>query len=255
LLSVLDFEARAFVTPARFPAFACIQAQGDTTYAILKLEVDCRSGLFSKGDLPMTTVDTNTVCTGKTNVLIQHNVSAVGRYYTTFHPSYRILRPEAEDIIAAGLKLFVVFEDCPNPVLDKKHGGIDAKRAMQQADKLGQPEGSAIYFAVEGLPDGYAARDVANAKNYFSGIADAVNGRFAVGVYSNGVICRALLKANLCSYAWLSASTAFEGSVDFYNSGKWALAQKQIDLDWQGLSIDTDEANADFGAFSNLLAV
>ncbi len=201
----------------------------------------------------MAVIDTNSDCTNKIAVLQAHAVTAVGRYYTTYHPSYQILRPEAQAIVAAGIKLFVVFEDCPNPVLDPDHGARDAKHALAQAMALGQPQGSAIYFAAEGLPDGYAQRDVSNAKKYFSGIASVIGQRYAVGVYSNGVICEALLDAQLCRYAWLSASTSFEGSAQFYAGGRWALAQKvPVDIDWDGLSIDNDDAAADFGAFGSL---
>jgi Domain of unknown function (DUF1906) len=203
----------------------------------------------------MTVIDTNSVCTAKIAVLQQNNVTAVGRYYTTYHQSYRILRDEAQAIIGSGIKLFVVFENCPNPVLDRDHGHLDATLALSQADALGQPEGSAIYFAMEGLPDGYAQRDVNNAKSYFSGIVAAIGNRFAVGVYSNGVICDALLGAQpqLCRYAWLSASTAFDGSAEFYASNRWALAQKTpVDQNWQGLSVDVNDAQADFGAFNAL---
>jgi hypothetical protein len=201
----------------------------------------------------MAVIDTNSVCTNNIAVLQANSVTAVGRYYTTYHPSYQILRAEAQAVIAAGIKLFVIFEDCPNPVLDQDHGKRDAKHALSQALALGQPQGSAIYFAAEGLPDGYAQRDVNNALAYFSGIGSVISPRYAVGVYSNGVICDALLHAQLCRYAWLSASSSFEGSAQFYASGRWALAQKTpVDIDWQGLSIDNDEAAADFGAFSTL---
>ncbi len=118
---------------------------------------------------------------------------------------------------------------------------------------LGQPQGSAIHFAAEGLPDAYTQRDVNNAKAYFSGIGSILGQRYAVGVYSNGVICGGLLNAQLCRYARLSASASFEGIAQFYASGRWSLAQKTpVDIDWQGLSIDNDEAAADFGAFDTL---
>jgi hypothetical protein len=204
----------------------------------------------------MTVIDTNSVCTDKIATLQEHGVTTVGRYYTTYHPNYQIQRQEAEAIIAAGIKLFVVFENCANPVLDVDHGKSDAKLALAQAIALGQPEGTAIYFAAEGLPDGYHQSDVTNAKNYFSGIGQIIGERYAIGVYSSGLICDALRTApNLCKYYWLSASTAFDGSADFYANGHWSIAQKTpVDQNWDDLSIDMNETKADFGAFGALQA-
>ena len=58
-----------------------------------------------------------------------------------------------------------------------------------------------------------------------------------------------MLDAGLCDFAWLSASTSFEGSKDFDRSGRWVLAQRKIDQNWSGLSVDTNDAKADFGGF------
>lgn len=199
----------------------------------------------------MTVVDTNSICTNKIATLQQRGVTAVGRYYTTYHPSYQLLRQEADAITAAGIKLFVVFENCANPVLDQKHGTTDANLALAQAIALGQPENSAIYFAAEGLPDGYHQSVVNNAKNYFSAIRQVLGQRYAVGVYSNGLICSAL--ANICQYFWLSASMGFDGSANYYAHGAWNVAQKTpVDQNWDGLSIDVNETKADFGAFGAL---
>jgi hypothetical protein len=53
----------------------------------------------------------------------------------------------------------------------------------------------------------------------------------------------------LCDFAWLSASSSFEGSKDFYASKRWSLAQRSVDQNWNGLSVDVDESNGDFGGF------
>jgi hypothetical protein len=205
----------------------------------------------------MAVIDTNSTCTQNIETLQTHNVTAVGRYHSTYKPNNRILRAEAEALIAAGMKIFVVFENCANPVLTLKQGTIDATYALRQAAELGQPHGSAIYFAAEGLPDGYTHNDINNAKNYFTGINSVIGQNYKVGVYSNGVICKALRQGPhpLCSYAWLSASLSFEGTVEYRDSHEWALFQRTpTDIDWDGLSIDNDDAAADFGAFDALVA-
>src|SRR5258708_53161 len=102
---------------------------------------------------------------------------------------------------------------------------------------------------MEHLPDGYDASHMPGIKNYYSGLKQVLGGKYKLGVYSDGVVCDALLSSGACEYAWLSASTAFPGSREFDRSGRWAVAQRKVDLDWSGLSVDTNDAKPDFGAF------
>jgi hypothetical protein len=83
-------------------------------------------------------------------------VDTVFRYYDhkdetlpgkTLHPE------EADAIIAAGLKIGVVFQhynDDPAKFLAPSSGENDAERALKLADENRQPYGSAIYFSVDG---------------------------------------------------------------------------------------------------------
>lgn len=197
----------------------------------------------------MKVIDTNDNVSGKIPFLVQHNVTAVGRYYSS-RSGKRIAPGEARAIAAAGLQLFVVFEDNGDPPLDGTAGSTDAQLALEQAEAIGQPPGSAIYFAMEHLPSGYTSSDLPGVKTYFEQIRAAFQGKYQVGVYSDGVVCDALLSSGLCDYAWLSASRGFEGSKAFYSSNRWSLAQQTpIDQDWNGISIDTNEAKPDFGQF------
>lgn len=147
------------------------------------------------------------------------------------------------------MNIFVVFENGGDPLLTEESGVHDAKIAKKQAEDIGQPNGSAIYFALEHLPHGYGAKHVPSIKKYIKGVKSVLDGHYTLGAYSDGVVCRALLDSNLVDYTWLSASTSFPGTQAFYDSGDWSLAQRRVDLDWDGLSIDTNEAKADFGGF------
>jgi hypothetical protein len=197
----------------------------------------------------MVVIDTNDNVAGHIPLLKSKGVSAVGRYYSSYAWK-RITEEEAQAISAAGLTLFVVFEDDGDPAFEGDVGTTHAQLATQQAEMIGQPMGSAIYFALEHLPNGYTDDDIPGVKKYFEEIRLAFEGKFQLGVYSNGVICDALLSAALCDYAWLSASTTFEGSKEFYKSGRWALAQKTpLDQNWGGLSVDVNEAKLHFGQF------
>jgi hypothetical protein len=196
----------------------------------------------------MVVIDTSSNTAGHIGTLQSNDVTAVGRYYSS-KAWKRITKAEANALSAAGIKIFVVFEDFGSPNLTADQGAHDAQIALQQASGIEQPEGTAIYFAVEGLPDGYDKEDLPGIRAYFAGVNGVLAGRYKAGVYSDGVVCDDLLNKSLCQYAWLSASTAFPGSKAFYNSGRWALAQRKVDLDWSGLSVDTNEAKAEFGGF------
>ena len=199
----------------------------------------------------MTIVDCSTKCIGKVHILQQHNVSVVGRYYSTAHPSRVLTKAEAEEISRAGIMMFTVYEDHGRPVLTKDQGRSDGKTALDQAQATGQPHGTAIYFAVEGLPDGYDTPDLPAIKDYFSGVQLSIGNAYKLGVYSDGVVCKELQDDGVCAFTWLSASNAFPGTRAYLASRKWALHQTlPLDQDWNGLSIDPDEANGDFGGFA-----
>jgi hypothetical protein len=199
--------------------------------------------------IAMIVIDTNDDVSGKIPLLKEKGVVAVGRYYSS-KAGKRISPREARTIAAAGLKLIVVFEDSGDPPLGGNAGTNDAQLALQQAKAIGQPPGSAIYFAMEHLPSGYTHNDLPGVKAYFQQIRSVFQGIYKIGVYSDGVVCDALLSSGLCDYAWLSASMSFEGSKAFYLSGRWSLSQQTpLDQDWQGISVDTNEAKPTFGEF------
>ena len=200
----------------------------------------------------MTVIDTNSNCTDKTDVLRAKGVTAVGRYYRIVHPEWALTKAEAQKLSAAGQKLFTVYEDTGhNLTLTAAQGKADGQNALEQATEVGQPAGTPIYFALEGLPNGYVESDLPAIRKYFNGVQQAIGSKYELGVYSNGLVCETLLDEDVCGYTWLSASKAFAGTRDFYRSGRWNLAQMTpLDQNWNGLSVDVNEAKADFGAFS-----
>lgn len=193
---------------------------------------------------------------GKVKLLLDNHVDTVGRYYCTENTYKLIDKTEARQISKAGIRLFTVYEDTGKSsqmVLTKERGQKDAAKAVEQAGVIGQPQGSAIYFAVEGLPDGYKKADLPKLRNYFSGVKETIGDKYAVGVYGDGVVCEALLNEGYCKYTWLpAASYKHPGTLAFFASGRWSLAQVaplDIKPGWEGRKIDIDCANGDFGSF------
>jgi hypothetical protein len=211
-------------------------------------------------------IDTNISCLNQSAFLLTQGVKAVGRYYRKErHPEWAVTLEEAQELSKAKIKLFMTWEDYGDAdtlVLTQQQGKIDAGHAMEQAHAIGQPPGSAIYFAVEGLPDGYGSADLPRIRDYFAGVKSVVGNKYQLGVYGDGVVC-STLRGNTCKFTWLAAaSTSFEGTCKFFG-GKvgegplWNLAQLppvNLEEGWNGLSVDINVNNpkvngGDFGAF------
>jgi Domain of unknown function (DUF1906) len=199
-------------------------------------------------------IDTNSSCLNQAAFLKTKGVTAVGRYYRVVNPDWGIVQAEARQLSAAQIQIFVVYEDMGNALqfrLTGPQGQRDGANAFRQAQCLGQPHGGVIYFAVEGLPNGYTSADLPAIREYFAGIKRVIGINYKLGVYGDGVVCKTLLNEGICTYTWLAASMGFEGSQDFYASGRWNLAQTKIDQTdgWNNLSVDLNEAKTDFGGF------
>jgi hypothetical protein len=120
--------------------------------------------------------------------------------------------------------------------------------AYKQAEAVGQPTGSAIYFAV----DFDARREALNAVDqYFRGIAagfaSAGQGRtkYRVGVYGSGAVCDSMKRAGLAQYTWLSNSTAWAGYAGYRD---WNIKQggRLAELSFNH---DFNEAKDEYGSF------
>jgi hypothetical protein len=201
-------------------------------------------------------IDTNSSCLGKAQVLKTMTINAVGRYFrVTTYPEWAIKKVEAQELSQAGIKIFTVFEDYGHAnklKLTKEQGKLDASSAMDQALAIGQPQGSAIYFAVEGLPGGYKEKDLPAIREYFAGIAECIAVKYKIGAYSDGIVCKTLLDLGICQYTWLAAASAsFQGTQEFMRSWRWSIAQMgPLDITTHDLSVDLNVAKDDFGAFS-----
>lgn len=200
-------------------------------------------------------IDTNDSCRGKAQLLKNKDIDTVGRYHRmATHPEWAITKVEAQQLSRAGIKIFVVFEDyglASKLKLTIDQGKMDGTSALNQAQAIGQPLASAIYFAVEGLPSGYKKTDLPGIRDYFSGVKQAIAGTYELGVYGDGIVCKTMLDENICKYTWLAAaSTSFQGTKDFMKSWRWSVAQMgPLDISTDDLSVDIDVAKDDFGAF------
>jgi hypothetical protein len=175
-------------------------------------------------------------------------IDFVARYYRDPTSSLPALSSqEARKLASLGLKIVAVWEqNSPDPEnLSYSSGYSDAFSAYKQAKAVGQPAGSAIYFAID-----FNARELEPAKEYFRGIvagltaAGGGRAEYDVGVYGSGAVCDAIKRAGLARYTWLTKATSWDGSLD-YND--WNIKQGEA-LPFS-FDNDSDEAKGDYGGF------
>jgi hypothetical protein len=105
---------------------------------------------------PVTTITTTS---GKSGVeaFKAIGVKTIARYYdwANADTTCKSLFPKESDaLLAAGFNIITIFQHAnsdPETFLDKTRGAKDAREALKMAGANGQPPGSAIYFAVDGV--------------------------------------------------------------------------------------------------------
>jgi hypothetical protein len=177
----------------------------------------------------------------------------VARYYRSPLSRWPTLSAEeARTVSSNGMKLVAIWEYLSNKPehFTYERGYADAVTAYQQARAIGQPSGSAIYFAVDfNAPERHISGAV---DQYFRGVRAALAAAgggsppYRVGVYGSGAVCGYLKRMQLADYAWLSASTAWSGSRDY---GDWNIKQGRRST-MLSFDHDVNEAQGDYGGFT-----
>jgi hypothetical protein len=115
-------------------------------------------GQYSAVDLsqPVTTIMSEAGKPG-TALFKRLGIKTIARYYDWVTPetTCKTMWPaESDAILKAGFSILTIFQhenSDPETFLDKSRGAKDAREAIRIAAANGQPAGSAIYFAVDGV--------------------------------------------------------------------------------------------------------
>ena len=168
-------------------------------------------------------------------------------------PGKTLRREERNLILANGFKTAVVFQHHNNQFASftAPRGHQDAERSLTLAFENSQPQGSAIYFGVDG--PWQTAYEMANVAAYFRELKAGLAGSgYRIGVYGSGLVCNMLLSAGLAELCWLGAPTSWPDYRAYYQTRNWGLAQLRPSQ-CGGRSVDYNWANnigADYGQFS-----
>jgi hypothetical protein len=198
-------------------------------------------------------LDTATELTRHAAALREQGYDFVVRYYS-HNAAKNLSLGEARALSAAGLLIGAVWETAGTHAsfFNRAQGVADGGAAFRMAQvTIGQPSGSAIYFAVDydatGADiDGPVSDYFAGVKMAFAAAADGLS-PYAVGVYGSGLCCDTLIDKQLATLGWLSQSSGFAGSKAYAEGARYNLIQQlpaQASVDpGSELSFDPDATN------------
>lgn len=157
--------------------------------------------------------------------------SIVGRYLTG--GDFKELRKgEAQRIIAAGKKLFPIFQESGSESVyfNTTNAAYDAESAVAAAMNYGIPskQGIVIYFAVD-----FDAQDTTIEKviqPYFQALKEVMNnelnGAFKIGVYGTRNVCQRVINIGYAETAFVSdMSTGYSGNMGYKIPSEWTFDQ------------------------------
>lgn len=207
-------------------------------------------------------LDTTVELTRHAEALRSQGYDFAMRYYSN-NASKNLSLGEARALSQAGLKIGVVWETSGTHAafFTRAQGLADGAQAYRMArESIGQPFGSAIYFAVDYDP---TQADIdGGISNYFTGVHAALyvanDGApsYRVGVYGSGLCCGALVERGMAELSWLSQSTGFAGSRQYAEQKRYDILQtlpaRIVGADGIVLSIDPDTTHPerDAGLFA-----
>jgi len=205
-------------------------------------------------------LSTNRNCEAMADCLLQAGKAFVVRYHAshTLQPQKRLTPREAAQLARAGLDIVTVYQDRANQPEDfsSERGEQDGRAAFTLASQVGQPSGSAVYFAVDA--DMSMAQVSDAVLPYFQGVraglaamAGGTGGStgFRVGVYGSGRVCQRVKENHaLAELSWLAQSTGWADSKTY---ATWDMKQGFASgpLCALGTHWEHVEARGDAGAF------
>ncbi|MBB3773151.1 uncharacterized protein (TIGR02594 family) [Angulomicrobium tetraedrale] len=190
--------------------------------------------------------------------LADSGVKTVIRYYTNSNsstfPSKCLSAGELAALHAAGVSVAVVFQQRGGAGgsigdLSAANGTRDGRRALELATALGQPHGSAVYFAVD--HDYTAPADLGRIADYFRNAGAALGPNYQVGAYGSGTVTGHLKALGHIAHVWLAGATGWSGTRRALEAGEWSLFQNALDRQSPigGFGYDGNIANPALGGF------
>lgn len=200
-----------------------------------------RSLLSSNGDTSRSAIgcDTATKLTSSQIQTLKNNgYQYVGRYVSNTPGGTldkALTTTEISNILNAGLKLFLIFQESGNKASNftAVTGLANGNTALAAVKNLGYNHGAIIYFAVDF--DATAAEIKNNIIPYFKGVLSAFNNDkddYHVGIYGTRNVCTSVSGAysEIKNYFVSDASYGFSGNLGFAMPSGWSFDQFATDI-------------------------
>ncbi len=160
----------------------------------------------------------------------------VGRYLTGYVGAEQIpkymTRDEVINIENAGLAVFPIYQDGGYRLEyfeNHTQGVVDGERAILAAKRIGIPQGTTIYFAVDFDCYGYQVREhiipyFQNVRLAFNSSANTKN--YGVGIYGPRYVCSLVSAAGLAVHSFVAdMSSGFSCNLGYPIPDNWAFDQ------------------------------
>lgn len=175
---------------------------------------------------------TNTITELIGKSLIGSGIGFVCRYLVPERLAWkRLTKAEAETLTDLGLQIVSVYETTANRAAGgSANGTADGKEAFGEAQIVGQPKGSTVYFAVD-----YDAQSAGyNAIEAYLRAAATEMPRYEIGVYGAYAVVEEMAKRGACkhfwqTYAWSNGKLSKYANV-YQNKNGVTMAGIQCDL-------------------------
>jgi hypothetical protein len=169
----------------------------------------------------MKALDTPYSVAGKAHQLQAMGYGAVIRYIspnTQSFPHKCLTTEEVRGLHSVGIKIGSVWESgfpIKASYFTAAQGAKDGMSAAATAKRLGQPQGSAIYFTVD--YDATEADIEGPVHAYAVAFHDAVKGAgYLCGVYGSAMVIENLWRSGYAHYRWLAQSMGWSGSPNYH---------------------------------------
>ncbi|WP_409346772.1 DUF1906 domain-containing protein [Paenibacillus sp. MBLB4367] len=157
----------------------------------------------------------------------------------------RLTGEEADAISKAGMQIVSVFETTADRALGGRAAGLaDGAFAAQTAHAVGQPEGSAIYFAVD--------FDVTNQVQmkcvieYIHAASEATP-NYTTGVYGEYEVIEAVSAAGVCSRFWQTRAWSGGKRSGTANIYQYDCGPQGLGMEKNGIMVDLNESYGNEG--------